>query len=29
MPKKDAISITDMTQKAYDCILQEDYAKKT
>lgn len=29
MPKKKAISITDMTQKAYDCILQEDYAKKT
>lgn len=29
MPKKNAISITDMTQKAYDCILQEDYAKKT
>lgn len=29
MPKKNVISITDMTQKAYDCILQEDYAKKT
>lgn len=29
MPKNDAISITDMTKKAYDCILQEDYAKKT
>lgn len=29
MPKKKAISITDMTQKAYDCILQEGYAKKT
>lgn len=29
MPKKKVISITDMTQKAYDCILQEDYAKKT
>lgn len=29
MPKKKAISITDMTQRAYDCILQEDYAKRT
>ena len=29
MPKKDAISITDMTKKAYDCILQKEYAKKT
>lgn len=29
MPKKNAISITDMTKKAYDCILQKEYAKKT
>ena len=29
MSKKKVISITDMTQKAYDCILQEGYAKKT
>ena len=29
MPKNDIISITDMTEKAYDCIRQEDYALKT
>lgn len=29
MPKKKAISIADMTQKAYERILQEDLAKKT
>lgn len=29
MPRNETISITDMTQKAYNCILQEDFAKKT
>lgn len=29
MPKNDVISITDMTQKAYNRILEEGYAKKT
>lgn len=29
MPKNNIISVTDMTKKAYDCILQEDYAEKT
>ena len=29
MSKNKVISITDMTQKAYDCILQQNYTKKT
>lgn len=29
MSEKNAISITDMTQRAYDCISKEDYARKT
>ncbi len=29
MPKNNITSVTDMTQKAYDCVLQEAFAKKT
>ena len=28
MSKNKVISITDMTQKAYDCILQQNYTKR-